>query len=508
MKKTLKIITITCLIGTALFCNKKANAQTTITTGTPVSMVEAFNVAYSATVKSGDTVTIWWEWSADQAFSAPEKLPIKKVTTDTTVKDTFSVSGNKLPPVDSITGYSLYLRLAKIINNSAVSYSTPVQSVVVYPKPIKIKVTDFTVTSLSGGGVVSFFGSTGSNYENANVKFRFRYGNSDIWRKPNPDSTGFMGMNQSFSKSLSGMLSNKSIDLWVMVNNSVSNWDTVVTFTTTPTSTKPVVVEAAGKTATADSIFLKVDVTSFNLDSKFYCINTVNNDTNIKNVTSPKMENIPFNFGKLWPDTKYTFKVYGINSMGIGNVINITITTPPKIVTPTFTALTPDVRFDASMNTFYIYPKVNWVTNSDEKIKRIDIRIYKDSLYQSVPEVWQVSSSQSALTGPLTGPRIDSDSGRFYYEFVTETATGIFTSNLLGYNVKKSLVPITGNVNSQFLPTTPVECKLFDLSGKIISISYIVNPNINLFDSNLPYGILIAVPVENYRSFRTYNHMR
>ena len=43
------------------------------------------------------------------------------------------------------------------------------------------------------------------------------------------------------------MLSNKSIDLWVMVNNSVSNWDTVVTFTTTPTSTKPVVVEAAGK---------------------------------------------------------------------------------------------------------------------------------------------------------------------------------------------------------------------------------------------------------------------
>ena len=81
-----------------------------------------------------------------------------------------------------------------------------------------------------------------------------------------------------------------------------------------------------------------------------------------------------------------------------------------------------------------------------------------------------------------------------------------FTSNLLGYNAKKSLVPITGNVNSQFLPTTPVECKLFDLSGKIISISYIVNPNINLFDSNLPYGILIAVPVENYRSFRTYNH--
>jgi len=489
-----------------LFTNQ-ANAQTTITPATPGSLIEGFTTLYGIKVKAGDTAKVWWEYSADAAFSAPDTLVSKTWLKDSAfVRDTFTVTKDSIYPVTSIIGYTLYLRLAMQINDGTISYGIPIQTVAVYPKPLNTKIQSFGITPLSGGGVVSFFGSTGSNYEIDTVTFRYRYGSTDIWRKPNPHSTTFVGMNQSFSRNLLGMLSNKSVDLWVKVKNSVSSWDTIVTFTTTPTSNKALVAEAAGKTATSDSVFLNIDATSFNLNSKFYVINTMNNDTIVKSVTSPKMETLNYEFGKLTGNTKYTFKCYGVNSVGTGNVINITITTQPKLVTPTFWGKTPYVRWDETNQTYYILPVLDWVTNSLDKIKRIDVRIYTDSLYQSVPQVHKMSDGQSGLTGPFTGPRTDSDSGRFWYEYVVETEKSIYTSNLFGYDVNWKLVPkqtTTGIIQAK-LPSGPVQCKLYNMSGQLISESYTVDPKVNLFTQELPIGQLIAVP-NGYAPFRTYN---
>lgn len=425
-----------------IFNTTNAKAQTSITPAAPGSMIEGFTTLYGVKVKTGDTVRVWWEWASDATFSAPDTLPSKIWTKDSSkVRDTFTVAKHKLPPVDSVTGYTLYLRLAMQINGGAISFGTPTQSVIIYPNPLKLKVSNLSITPLAGGGSISFFGSTGSNYEYASVTFRFRYGSTDIWRKPNPDSTGFTGMNQSFSRTLLGMLSNKKVDLQIKVNNKISSWDTVITFTTTPTSTKPVVSEAAGKVATSDSAFIKIEATSFGLSSKFYMINTLNNDTILKTITSNKMETLDYGFGNLTGNTIYVFKVYGVNGMGTGNTVNITIITQPKLVTPTFVAKVPNVRWDASAETYYILPKLDWVTNSGDKVKRIDVRIYTDSLKQSVPMMWKVSDEQSGLTGPFTGTRIDSDSGRFWYEYVVETEKSIYTSSLQGYDVNWKVTP-------------------------------------------------------------------
>jgi hypothetical protein len=498
------------LLAVILFASsfKIANAQSSVTPGTPKSLIEGFTTVYSVIVKPGDTLKVWWEYSSDVIFSAPVALPSKTWTNDSSkVRDTFTVVKNSIPQPDSIVGYTHYIRLAMELNG-VTTYVKPSLPVDVLPKPLKIKVQSFGITPLSGGCVVGFFGSTGSNFENAGVTFRFRYNSSDIWRKPNPDSVNLIGMSQSFSRTLTGMLSNKSITLWVKVKNTVSSWDTVVTFTTTPTSTKPVVAEAAGKSATSDSAFIKIEATSFNLSSKFYVINTTNNDTLIQTITSTKMETLTLRFGKVLPNTQYTFKVYGVNSMGTGNVVTITVTTQPKLATPTFTALKPDVRYDVAQGQYYILPKVDWVTNSGEKVKRIDVRIYTDSLYQSVPMVWKVSSEQSGLTGPLTGPRVDSDSGRFWYEYVVETTTEIFTSNLLGYDVKWAVVPKnTLGVSKMTLPNGPVQCKLYDMSGKLIHENWIVNPKVNLFSNELPIGVLISV-TDGFIPFRVYNQGR
>lgn len=496
----------TLLMGAMSLLFNNANAQTTITPGTPSSMIEGFTTVYKVTIKTGDTVKVWWEYSADAAFSAPDTLTSKTWTKDSAfVRDTFTVSKDSIYPVGSITGYTLYLRLAMQIQGWAITYGTPIQTVAVYPKPLNTKIQSFGITPLSGGGVVSFFGSTGSNYEIDTVTFRYRYGSTDIWRKPNPHSTTFVGMNQNFSRNLLGMLSNKSVDLWVKVNNSISSWDTIVTFTTTPSSNKALVAEAVGKVATSDSVFLNIDATSFNLNSKFYVINTVNNDTIVKSVTSPKIELLNYGF-KVLPNTTYTFKCYGVNSVGTGNVINITITTQPKLVTPTFWGKTPYVRWDETNQTYYVLPVIDWVTNSLDKIKRIDIRIYTDSLHQSVPMVHKMSDGQSGLTGPFTGPRIDSDSGRFWYEYVVETEKSIYTSSLFGYDVNWKLVPkqTTTGIKTAFLPNGPVQCKLYNMSGQLVSESYTVNPKVNLFTQELPKGQLIAV-AEGFTPFRIFN---
>lgn len=493
----------------SLFFTIKTNAQSSITPGSLGNWINGFTTIYDVKVVSGDTVRVWWEYSSDATFSAPDTLPSKTWTKDSSkVKDTFTVAKNNLPPVDSITGYNLYLRLAMKINGGTTIYGTPIQNIAVYPKPLKIKVSNFGITPLAGGGVLGLFGSAGSNYEQASVITRFRYSSSDVWRKPNPDSVNFVGMSQSFSRTLSGMLSNKTIILWVTVKNSVSNWDTVINFTTTPTSTKPVTAEAAGKIATSDSVFIKVEATSFNQSAKWFCINTVNNDTLIKSVMSPKMETIMFAFAVPSGNTKYTFLTYGVSTVGVGNKVTITITNPPKLVTPTFTAKTPDVRWNFDGQTYYILPKVDWITNSGDKINRIDVRIYTDSLFQSVPMVFKVSNAQAGLTGPITGERIDSDSGRFWYEFVFETEKGIYKSNLHGYDVNWKILPKGAlSVFHTKVATEPVQCKLYNLSGQLISENYIVDPNINLFDSDLSLGILSAVPIDQtFKPFRVYNN--
>ena len=473
---------------TAFFNN--TNAQTKITPANTSGIVNGFTTLYSITVQKGDTAVVYWEYSSDAVFSAPAALPSKIWTTDSTkVRDTFTVKKHNVPKPDSITGDIQYVRLVMILKGVK-TYGTPSFMVTVIPEPLKIKVQSFSLTPLSGGCAVGFFSSTGSNFENASVTFRFRYGSADIWRKPAPDSTNVMGMNQSFSRTLAGMLSNKTVNLWIKVKNSVSQWDTIVTFTTTPTSTKPVVAEAVGKSATADSAFIKIEGTSFNLSSKFYVINTLNNDTLIQTITSPKMETLTYRFGKLTSNTKYTFKVYGVNSMGTGNIVNITITTQPKLVTPTFTALKPEVRYDATQGQYYILPKVDWITNSGDKIKRIDVRIYTDSLYQSVPMVWKIADAQSGLTGPFTGSRIDSDSGRFWYEYVVETEKDIYTSNLLGYTVGWKQVPKqTSGIKPISMIKESVVIQAYDVAGKFLGNYEFSNTNY----SNLPKGQVLII---------------
>lgn len=424
-------------MGLMLYLNN-AKAQNSITVGAPTSLIDGFTITVSIKVTKGDTVVQGYDYASDTSFAGATGLPNRRVTRDTIIRDTFTVKKNQLPPTDT-TGYTLWLRPTKIfVKAHDTGFLKPYQSVIVYPKPGIIKVYNFAITPTSYGGVVSFFGRAGSQYETVNLTYSYNYPTDTIWRTPNPKNGKFTG-NTSFYQNITGILSNRKIKFRVYMQSSVDTFNTVVTFTTTPTSTKPVVAEGSGKSATADSAFLNVEATSFNLNSKFYVINTANNDTIVKNVTSPKMEILNYRIGKLTNNTKCTFKVYGINGMGISNVIYITITTQPKLVTPTFTALKPEIRWYDGQ--YSIIPKLDWTTNSGEKIKRIDMRVYTDSLKNNAPSVYKISDANAGLTGPLTGPRTNSDSGRFWYEFSIETTNNIYTSNLLGYNVGWALVP-------------------------------------------------------------------
>ncbi len=451
MKRLLKISTFRAIFLAAMSLIgslKTTNAQTTITPGTPGNMIEAFNTIYGITVKKGDTVKVWWEYSADMAFSAPDTLPGRIFTKDSAkVRDTFTVSKNHLPPPKSITGYNMYIRPAmKIKGDTVVRYGYPIQMVTVYPKPLNVKIQNFKITPLSGGCIIEFFGHSGSNYEKVYPKYQFRYNHknkTDIWRKPNPAIDSFIGMNYAYSRKLSGMFSNDTVDVWIKAPNSVSSWDTIVTFVTTPSSAKPVTVEASGKSGTTDSAFVKIEATSFGISSKFYCVNTLNGDTLTQTIASNKTEILTFRFGNLVDNTKYPFKSWGENTAGIGNNITVTITTQPKLTTPTFTALSPEILWDYSNLNYYMYPKIDWVTNSSSKIGRIDMRVYfSDSMYQTVPSIWKISDANASLNGPFTGPRIDIvDTGRYCYEFVIEAANKIYNSNLKCYTVNRNAVP-------------------------------------------------------------------
>jgi hypothetical protein len=482
------------------------NAQNSATAGTPTSLIDGFTTTTSVKVKAGDTVVMWYQYAADTSFAGATDLPKRVLTKDTIIRDTFTVSKHLLPPTDT-TGYTLWLRPMRIfVKAKDTGFVKPYQSVIVYPKPGVIKIYNFLITPTSYGCVVSFFGRAGSQYETVNLTYSYNYPTDTVWRTPTPKNGKFTG-NTSFSQNITGILSNRKINFRVYKESSVDTFNTVVTFTTTPTSTKPVVAEGSGKSATADSAFIVVDGTSFNQPSKFVCINTANNDTLTKTIASTKTESLIYRFGNVTGNTKYTFKTYSTNSMGTSNVVYITITTPPALVQPKFNALTPDVRWDFDNHQFFIYAKVDGLTNSQNKAKRVDVLIYIDSLKKNTPTSFLVVNGLSAIQGPWTSGRINSDSGRFWYEFLVETEKGIYTSTLLGYNVGWAQVPkSTLSIRQIKMAVGSTECKLYDLSGKLISTSYNVDPKVNLFDSNLPHGILIAVPVDNFKPFRTFNH--
>ncbi len=427
----------------AFFKITNANGQNSVSPGVPTSLINGFTIKTSIKVVKGDTVIFWYRHAVDTSFASNSDLPRRIIIRDTVIYDTFTVSKNFLPPTDS-TGYGLYIKAGKIfVKAKDTGFIKPNQYVIIYPTPFKVKIQNLKIDSLPGGCIVNFFGKSGSPYEKAHTTFKFRYSPTDIWRKPNPDTVSFKGK-MNVSPTISGMLSNKYIELWINVKNVLSSFDTIVKFHTTVTSNKPVVAEAAGKSATFDSAFILIDATSFNLVSKFYCVNTLNNDTQVISRASNKMETLIFKFGRLTSNTKYPFKVWGNNTAGTGNIITITVTTQPKLVTPKFTALAPEVYWDYTNLTYYILPKIDWITNSSTRIKRTDVRVYTDSLYNSTPTIFKIGDANSALNGPFTGPRMNSDSGRFWYDFVIETTdpvNSIVYSSLIGYNVGWKYVP-------------------------------------------------------------------
>jgi hypothetical protein len=419
------------------------NAQNSVSPGVPTSLINGFTIKTAIKVVKGDSVIYWYRYSADTTFGSSSDLIRKIITRDTVIYDTFTVSKDFLPPTDS-TGYGMYIKAGKIfVKAKDTGFVKPSQYVIVYPTPFKVKIQNLKIDSLPGGCTVNFFGKSGSPYEKGTTTFKFRYNPTDIWRKPNPDTVSFKG-NMNVSRTITGMTSNKYIELWINTKNVLSSFDTIVKFHTTVSSNKPAVAEAAGKSATFDSAFIVFGATSFNRLSKFYCVNTSNNDTQFISIASNKMETLIFRFGNLSGNTKYSFKCWGNNDIGIGNTIIITVATQPKLVTPKFTALKPEVYWDYTNLTYYILPKIDWITNSNTKIKRIDVRVYDDSLYNSTPTVFKIGDANSALNGPFTGPQMNSDSGRFWYDFVIETTdpiNSIVYSSLIGYNVGWAYVP-------------------------------------------------------------------
>ncbi len=444
MKKLLKISTFRAIFLAAmslfLYINN-TNAQSSATPGTARSIINGYIVPTFIKVTKGDTVTYWYGYAPDTSFAGETIFQKKAFTRDTTVYDTFTVKKNGLPTTDT-TGYDLITRLWRALANSKdTGFVKPYQIVTIYPVPLPIKIYNIKMDGLPNGGVLSFFGRSGSQYDTTYISYSYTYNGDTLVRKPNPSTSKFVG-NVNVSQKLTGLFSSRQkVKLRISMKNSVDTFYAVLIFDTPASSNKPVADGAVVKSVSYDSVVVALNLTSFNTSTKGYCINTVNKDTLIKTILSPKTETLVFRIGKLIPNTGYTLVFYGTNIMGTGNKVSVMFTTPPKPVTPTFTALAPEVRWDYTNLVYYINPKMDGVTNSTERIKRIDLRIYTDSLYQSVPMVYKISDAQSGLTGPFNGPRIDSDSGRFWYEYVVETTNSIFTSNLLGYNVGWNYVP-------------------------------------------------------------------
>ncbi len=484
------------ILAMSLLFFKNTNAQNSVTIGTPTSLINGFTIATSVKVTKGDSVVLNYYYAPDTSFAGEALLHKHVLTKDTLLRDTFTVKKNLLPPTDS-TGYLLWLRAERIfIKSKDTAFIKPYQGVTVYPKPSIIKVYNLKITETSYGGVLSFFGRAGSPYEPVNIKYSYRYIINNvidtIVRFPNSKTGQFTG-NTGFSQTLKGIFSNRTIKFRIYMETTVDTFDTYITFTTTPTSTKPVVAEGSGKSATADSAFIVVDVTGFGEVTKVYAINPANKDTLTQSMISIKTETLTFRFGKLNPVTNYNIVVYATSPKGIGNKITISIATQPKLVTPTFTALTPEVRWYDGQ--YSIIPKLDWITNSGEKIKRIDVRIYhNDSLKMNAPTVHKISDANAGLTGPLNGPRIDSDSGRFHYEFSIETDKSIYTSNLLGYTVGWAQVP-KSTLKVQIVKQIPIGEKdwmITNTLGQLVSEHYTKDLSVRLSDQNLPKGVIYA----------------
>lgn len=216
----------------------------------------------------------------------------------------------------------------------------------------------------------------------------------------------------------------------------------------------------------------------------------------LKNVKSDIQEMYKFTFSTVGYNVKYEVTLWAEDSLGkVHSEMRWLIT--PDMPVPTTIKSLPPIIYAGGIKAVFSYTMPN-----DNMFSSVNLKLWTNSSLSGAAKSIPVAKNLTQ-SGTFTGEEeIPLEKGKYYGYYTTDDIKGVWpTSDTFMFEVK-----FTAGIQKLSLSTEPVECRLFDLSGKMISESYIVNPKINLFDPNLPNGIIIARPIGKFSPFKIFNH--
>ncbi len=493
MKKRLKTPIFRTLIWAAMsFCSLTANAQTT---KTPIlnkvtGIYDGIIVDWKGIVDASDTVDFEIEISATSGFGSPKTYVWKSSITATKNNlDTITVSmGLPAPPKTH------YVRI-KVISTkrndslySNVEFGTSKK----IPAQPKIKI----LSHYSGINTLYFNYSTdaGSPTEEGVVTIFSRYGGGD-WEK-DPRIRKYIGV-ANVQDSITDLYSNEKYEIWIFIENYVGDGDTSFFDSTSAEPQQPVVTPILVNKSW-NMIVYKYAVTTFNQSTTItesWTGGTTGNKTVASGFKSYKMEYFLDTLKNLSPLTKYTITVKAVSGLGTG-IWTFSETTNDMPVTP---SVKINYAYAISGGMYFNW---DWATVQNQKILNTYVKVYKDSLRKMPVEIRMLTEQLDQLAGNQTDTVRSAKitTGNYWVSLTCETDSGFLVSNLEKVTVNFNLdaKPVSK------VPIGPIQCKLYDMSGKLVSESYTVDPKVNLFTQDLPNGVLIAI-TKGYPAFRVYN---
>ncbi len=490
MKKLLKNSIFQCILIALMTCSFTTNAQTTqkpdLDQLTPI--IKGMVVKYTVHADYKDTVYNRIELSATAAFISPQVFYRRTNDTTRSYSDTARESQGLAP---APAGY--YVRIWTVSKNrkdSIVSITDFVTTLEPVQTPT-LKVVQ--VLPHQSGSYFSMNLFSGNQTEKLIVQYKYSY--DSIHWSPAGAARTFIGKIVSAQDSITGLFANLKIFVNISYSNSKGMDDTTFKFITTLMPTKPV-IEITQIIPGMDQVEIKGIVTTFNLKTAL----TITCGTYSKTDTFQSLKAEPFSFviKSLPTDTKVSGTIIAKSPKGSSPAMPWDSRTLQTPVQPTLT-----------VNTVYISSggitiDWSWRTASDNLFTRVDAKIYTDSTEQNPAKSIEVSEQDklNKQSGTSMSP-VALDPGTYWVRLKGEVSKGTYPkSNLYMFTVKFSAkTPVV-----KVAPTGPIQCNLYDMSGKLLETNYTVDPKINIFDSNIAKGNLIAVPVRDFAPFRIYSN--
>ena len=342
--------------------------------------------------------------------------------------------------------------------------------------------------------------NNGGPSEKDTTFFDFRIKPTDKWRP-----TGIVrittGVIKATSESLVGYGQNQTV-YWRARGMNDKGGDTIYwDGTTNATAGEPIIDLDTAMYQSNDKGYVSYRIYGSNLPTDIWA-KVKNVKTGIidsiflKNTKSFLQERFSFTFPTTGFSVKYEITLWANNSLGMKSSEMRWFVTPEEPVGTMIKSL-PPVIFSGG-----IKPMFKYTMPMDSRFTQVDLKIWRNSGLTGAPIKSVVVVQNLTQSGEYEGGEILLPAGKYWGRYSVDDTKGIWPySDTFAFEVKWGLG--FENISSSNLP---IQCKLYTINGQLISENYIVTPSVNLFDSWLPTGLLIAVPIETSAPFKVFNH--